>query len=181
MLRGKWGLAAAAAALVLMLGSVCLAETQGFGGVAWGTPAKELKHFLKLKTKGAVDYYINLNESFDLKGVDKPVVFYAFVDGRLYAAYVKLENAASFEALRQRLASKYGKPKLKQDGDTVVRRWKKGDVKVKLKSNPVTGTMKAGFYYTPLAESKKVLGRELAPSEFKELMKDYDREIIKFK
>lgn len=157
------------------------AKIDGFGGVAWGTPAGKLESFLKLKRIGAVDYYVNLNERYEIPGFPTPVVFYGFLDGKLYAAYVSLDSADAYAAVKKDLTGKYGAPKVKQESDTVVNSWQEGEVKIKLKADMKNAVMKLAYYYTPAAKDRNILSEELDAGSFKDLMKEWERDSIKLK
>ena len=177
----RWALLGILFPALLLLARTAPAQTPGFGGVAWGTPAGELESFLKLKRIGAVDYYVNLNERYEIPGFPKPVVFYGFLDGKLYAAYVRLDSAAAYASMKKDLTAKYGAPKVKQESDTVINRWQEGEVKIKLKADMKNAVMKLAYYYEPAGKDRNVLSEELDAGSFKDLMKEWERESIKLK
>jgi len=157
-----------------------LAQTETFNGVAFGTPAGELKSFIKLKNKGHIDYYVNLNESYKIPGFPNPVVFYGFVDGKLYAAYVRIDKADAYAALKKSLTDQYGKPKIKQEADTVINRWSKGGLTIKLKADMKNAVMRLAYYYEPVAEERNILSDELdSGMDFKDLMHEWQRQGLK--
>ncbi len=156
------------------------AGTESFNGVAFGTPAGELKSFLKLKSNGPIDYYVNLNESYEIPGFPNPIVFYGFVDGKLYAAYVRLDSANAYAALKKSLTGKYGKPKIKQDGEIVVNRWTTGDVTIKLKADMQNAVMRLAYYYEPAIKDRNILSEQLDTGmNFKDLMQEWQRQGLK--
>ncbi len=131
-------------------------EAASFAGTPFGTPRTSLPSFMTLKTVGHVSYAVNLNERYQVDG-RTPVVFYGFADGRLFAAYVKLDGVISPEAMIKRLVATYGRPQITIESGVRILRWRKGDLKVKLKSDPSAGSLKLGYYSiaygTPAARS----------------------------
>lgn len=139
-------LACVAIAAILATGTSAMArQPAGFAGTAFGTSLASLPSFMKLKTVGDVTYAVNLNEGYRLDG-RAPAVFYAFAAGRFFAAYVRLDGLISRNAMAKRLTAEFGKPALAVEGNLEVLRWRKGDVKVKLKYDAVTQSLKLGYY-----------------------------------
>lgn len=177
----RWALVLILFPAIVFCAQGAFAKIDGFGGVAWETPAGKLESFVKLKRIGSVDYYVNLNERYEIPGFPKPVVFYGFLDGKLYAAYVRLDSAAAYAALKKDLTDKYGAPKVKQEGDTVINRWQEGEVKIKLKADMKNAVMKLAYYYEPASKDRNILSEELDAGSFKDLMKEWEKENIKLK
>ncbi|MFP5258692.1 MAG: hypothetical protein ACLGQH_06680 [Acidobacteriota bacterium] len=137
----------ALAVCVLMAGTAMARQLDGFSGTAFGTPLAALPSFLTLKKDGNATYAVNLNEGYRLDG-RAPVVIYGFATGKLFAAYVRLDGVIDRNAMVQRLTAEYGKPSTAMDDGVEVLRWRKGKVKVKLKFNAATGSLKLGAYST---------------------------------
>lgn len=143
-MRG-WIVCVALAACVMLGGPAMARQPDGFAGTAFGTPLGALPSFMTLKKDGDVTYAVNLKERYRLEG-HAPVVVYGFARGKLFAAYVRLDGLIGRDAMVKRLTAEYGKPSVSMDGGVEVLRWSKGQVKVKLKSNAATGSLKVGYY-----------------------------------
>lgn len=143
-MRG-WIVFIALVACLMQGGPAMARQPNGFAGTAFGTPLTALPTFMTLKKNGTVTYAVNLEERYRLNG-HAPVVVYGFVAGKLFAAYVRLDGLIDRAAMVKRLESQFGKPSVTKDDGVTVLRWRKGKVKVKLKSNPATGSLKLGYY-----------------------------------
>jgi len=150
--------------LVILLAVPCLgaapqAITKGFGTVAWGEDVSKRQGFMKLRTDDGISYFVNLRESYEMKGFGKPTVFYGQSGGKLYAVHVRLKDASGYDDLAAELRKIYGAGKKAVEGDSSVIRWKKGPVRVKLKRD-LAGGMKLAFYYQPVASTLSLTQRE---------------------
>ena len=137
-----------ALAFCIMLGGTATAgQTDGFAGTAFGTPLAALPSFMPLKKDGSVTYAVNLKERYRVNN-QAPVVVYGFASGKLFAAYVRLDGLIERDAMAKRLTAEFGKPVAAADDGAAVLRWRKGKVKVKLKANAATGSLKLAYYST---------------------------------
>lgn len=135
-----------ALAFCIMLGGTALAgRSDGFAGTAFGTPLANLPSFMTLKKDGDVTYAVNLKERYRLNG-QAPLVVYGFASGKLFAAYVRLDGLIERDAMAKRLTAECGKPVAAEDAGVAVLRWRKGKVKIKLKANAATGSLKLAYY-----------------------------------
>lgn len=145
-MRG-WIVCIALAACLMVGGAAQARQFDGFQGTAFGTPLASLPSFMTLKKNGNVTYAVNLEERYRLNG-QAPVVVYGFASGKLFAAYIRLDGLIDRDAMVKRLTTEFGKPSITKDEGSEVLRWRKGKVKVKLKSNTQTGSLKLGYYST---------------------------------
>lgn len=174
-MRG-WMLFIVLAACVMFSGTAMARQPDGFSGTAFGTPLSALPSFMTLKKTGTITYAINLNERYRLDG-RAPVVVYGFASGKLFAAYVCLDGMSDREAMVRRLTTEFGKPTVAKDDGAEVLRWRKGKVKVKLKSNAATGALKVGYYSTAATGlSAKLL--DLDSVDLDGLVKQYEKDKI---
>jgi len=135
-----------ALAFCIMLGGTAVSgQSDGFSGTAFGTPLAALPSFMPLKKDGNVAYAVNLKESYRLNG-QAPVVVYGFASGRLFAAYVRLDGLIDRDAMVKRLTAECGRPSVATDGGAEVLRWRKGKMKIKLKSDAAAGSLKLAYY-----------------------------------
>ncbi|GAB6037263.1 hypothetical protein JCM15519_18220 [Fundidesulfovibrio butyratiphilus] len=121
----------------------------GIGNLTWGSELSKVKGFLKLKSADGIEYYVNLRSTAQFAGYKNPTLFYATVDGKLYAVHIRLENAA-YDKLRSDLTRAYGPGKMIREPEGEVMSWKVGHVRLKLKS-PAGPEIKLSAYYRPLA------------------------------
>lgn len=135
---------------ILAGGEALAGKTDGFSGTAFGTPLTSLPAFMILKSDGDATYAVNLKEGYRIGG-QAPVVIYGFAGGRLFAAYVRLDGLTSRDAMVKELSARHGKPSTSTEGGTETLRWRAGKTKIKLKSNPTTGSLKLGYYSTQQA------------------------------
>ena len=135
------------AALLLCAAASMAARTSqaSFDGLAFGTRRAGLSSFMTLKTTGTVEYAVNLSERYRVNG-QAPAVFYAFAGGRLFAVYVRLTDVISRADMAKRLTAEFGKPAMAVEGGVEVLRWRRGDLKIKLKYDPNGHTLKLGYY-----------------------------------
>ena len=137
---------------------------KGIGGVAWGAYPAKTQGFMKLKTLDGMDYFVNLRERLTIRGFAKPTVFYGALDGRLYAAHLRLKESGAYPALKAQLTAVYGPGKQKREDGGKVTRWKAGHVRVKLKLD-AGGETKLSFYYQPVAVTLAKGAREADPGQ----------------
>ena len=154
----RWGFLAAVLVVALLAGQAASArQMEGFAGTAFGSRLDALPTFMKLKTVGDVTYAVNLNEPFRING-KAPVVFYGFVRGRMFATYVRLDGIIPADVLAKRISADCGKPRITTDRGVEILRWRKGDLKIKLKFDPAAGSLKLAYYSTAFgAPAAKVL------------------------
>ena len=145
-MRG-WIVLVALAIGFLTGGEALAGKADGFSGTAFGTPLTSLPAFMILKSDGDVTYAVNLKEGYRI-GSQAPVVIYGFAGGRLFAAYVRLDGLTSRDAMVKQLSARHGKPSTATEGGVETLRWRAGKTKIKLKSNPATGSLKLGYYST---------------------------------
>ncbi|KHK01433.1 hypothetical protein [Desulfovibrio sp. TomC] len=166
-----------ALAMCVMLGGTAMArQPDGFAGTAFGTPLATLPSFTPLKKDGNVTYAVNLAESYRLNG-QAPVVVYGFASGKLFAAFVRLDGLIEREAMVKRLVEQYGQPVVAMDDGSEVLRWRKGKVKIKLKANAATGSLKLAYYSgaVPGPAAKRL---ELDNVDIDALVKLYEKDKI---
>ena len=107
----------------------------GFLGLKWRTRTSELTGYSKLREKGDLSYYGNLNKVFTIEDIRIPKVIYGFYTDRLFAVYLLIESPDAFARIRQYMISKYGDPKeiLTMKNEQTIYNWRHGTVKIKLK------------------------------------------------
>jgi len=132
---------------------------KGFGTTTWGEDLAKREGFLKLRSQEGVDYYVNLRERYDLAGSGKVTVYYGVVGGRLYAAHLRLGAGTDLSALAGELTRLYGKSKTTRQDGADTRRWKVGQVRVKLKGG-ASGEGRLSFYFQPVAAAEIAALRE---------------------
>ncbi|WP_428564876.1 MAG: hypothetical protein ACP59X_03015 [Solidesulfovibrio sp. DCME] len=133
-------------AVATAMGATAMArQAEGFAGTAFGTRLAALPSFMVLKKDGDVTYAVNLNERYRLDG-HAPIVIYGFAAGKLFAAYVRLDGVIGRDAMVKRLSADFGKPSLTVQSGVEVLRWRKGELKIKLKHTEATGSLKLGYY-----------------------------------
>ncbi|EHJ48148.1 hypothetical protein DFW101_2142 [Solidesulfovibrio carbinoliphilus subsp. oakridgensis] len=177
MRGGVWTLMAALAAALVVLGSGAAAEArqaEGFGGLPFGSERAKLGSFMTLKTVGDVEYAVNLNERYRING-QAPAVFYGFAGGRLFAAYVRLDGLVSRDEMARRLSADFGKPAVAVENGVEVLRWRRGDLKVKLKYDPAAGTLKLGYYSLVYGGPAAKALADPESAHFDEISKAYEK------
>lgn len=148
-------------ALFLCAGPVLAAKTAAppsFHGLTFGTNPAGQAGLTPLRSTGGVDYFFRAPEPFDIPGFEKPTVIYGAFKGRLFGVYVRLGKAETFAALEKTTTAKYGPPRKSVEGRSTVLRWKKGDLKIKLKLDPASGDMKLTYTYVPVAQEVEAAG-----------------------
>lgn len=175
----RWGFLVTALILgVLTTAPGALArETDGFAGTPFGSSLEALPSFMKIKTAGDVVYAVNLNEPFRVAG-KAPVVFYGFVQGRMFASYVRLDGIVSREQVARRLSATFGKPSLSVEGGVETLRWRTGDLKIKLKFDPTSGSLKLAYYSIQYGLPAALILPEPDAVDLDELARAYDKDKI---
>jgi hypothetical protein len=135
----------------------CLAQglQEGFSGIRWGTPIEELKQLQPVGSKGTVEYYLNPSVVHQFGDIEIPHVVYGFHGGRFFVAYAHIDTLEVFAQMKSQLQADYGIPMVKylsESGEPSEYRWKKGQLKLKLKVQKYTQKMKLGIYYTPISK-----------------------------
>ena len=128
---------------------------EGFSGIRWGTAIEELKQLESVGSKGSVDYYANRNVIHKFGDIEIPHVVYGFHGGHFFVAYAHIDTLEVFAQMNSRLQTDYGIPVVKylsESGEPSEYRWKKGQLKLKLKVQKYTRKMKLGIYYTPISK-----------------------------
>lgn len=168
-------LALVAALVVLGGGAAALArQADAFGRVPFGSERTKLGSFLTLKTVGDVEYAVDLNERYRLDG-QSPAVFYAFAGGRLFAAYVRLDGLVSRDEMARRLSADFGRPTRTVEGGVEVLRWRRGDLKVKLKYDAAADTLKLGYYSIAYGGAAAKALADPESANFDEISKAYEK------
>lgn len=171
----RGGVLVLALVVVLASGSAAMArQVEGFAGVAFGSARASLPSFLTLKTVGDVEYAVNLSESYRING-RAPVVFYGFAGGRLFAAYARLDGIVSRDEMARRLSADYGKPAIAVEGGVEVLRWRRGGLKIKLKFDPASGSLKLGYYALAYGGAAARTLAEPDAVDFEELSRTYEK------
>lgn len=164
-----------ALAVALADGSAAMArQAEGFGGIAFGSTRTSLPSFLTLKTVGDVEYAVNLSERYRINGL-APAVLYGFAQGKLFAAYVRLDGVVSRDEMARRLSGQYGRPTVVTEGGVEVLRWRRGDLKVKLKFDPATGSLKLGYYSLAYGGPAARVLAEPDFANFDEVARDFEK------
>ncbi|MHC1713648.1 MAG: hypothetical protein AB9872_15990 [Solidesulfovibrio sp.] len=149
----------------------------GFSGVAFGTKRSVLASFLTLKTMDHIEYAVNPAEPYRLNG-RTPVVFYGFADGRFFAAYVRLDGLISRDDMARRLTADYGKPATTMEGGVEVLRWRRGDLKIKLKADKTSGSLKLAYYSIAHGAAAAMALAEPDFVDFEELTRAFNKDSI---
>ena len=143
--------------LCVLATAPCFAQglQEGFSGIRWGASIEELKSLQPAGSKGTVDYYVHPHILHKFGDIEIPHVLYGFHGGRFFVAYAQIDTLEVFAQLKSRLQADYGIPEVKylaESGEPSEYRWKKGDLKLKLKVQKYTGKMKLGIYYIPISK-----------------------------
>lgn len=153
------------------------ARPASFAGIAFGSQRSALASFMTLKSLGDVEYAVNLSEHYRING-QAPAVFYGFAGGRLFAAYVRLTGVISPAEMAKRLTAEYGKPTITVAAGQEVMRWRRGDLKIKLKYDTATHSLKLGYYSIRYGQTS--LGTLVDPEaiDMDSLAKSYEKDKI---
>ena len=152
MKQFRW-IAAMAVCLMFIHTVVAAGDLQeGYAGIKWRTPISSLENFVKVGSKNKVDYYTNPSTRFTYAGIDIPRVTYGFYKDRFFSIHAQIDSIDIFARLKSELQSRFGNPVTwytSESGEPMVYRWKKDDIKIKLKTQKYTGKMKLSIYYGP--------------------------------
>lgn len=133
-----------ACAVTVFAGSECNA-------VPWGQPISAVEKITFDRAAGDVKYYkVSKVEPCGIFEIEKAEVTYAFINGKLYASIVEIDEAIDIKRVVSNLMDKYGLPDHKKENSWDVYRWETDTLKVKLKSQYSTDRVKIGTYYKPL-------------------------------
>jgi hypothetical protein len=126
---------------------------EGFAGIGWGADIAEQTELVKVDTRDNVDYYVNTAAEYTIGDVQIPHVVYGFYGGRLFAVFAMVDTLEVHAQLKGYLQSRFGLPLVEyaSEGRPTIYRWKKNNLKIKLKTNEYTRKMKLALYYTPIS------------------------------
>lgn len=165
-------------ALLLALATTARAELpdpeKGFGNLKWGETIAGNEEFFKIKSKGNADFYIRNKDPYTLYGQKMERVIYGARGGKLFAAYVHMEDKDVFEKLENDLSAHYGPAKRSTSEGVNILQWKRGEFKIKLKEYPETGSLKLAFYFAPLSSDVNMANIDLVMDKiYSDEMEDY--------
>ncbi len=132
-----------------------------FNGTPWGTHRDDLASFVKLKQKGNAEFYFDSEEDYRVEGFPQPRIVYGFLEDRLFAVYMDVDSPELYEKLLREKTALWGEPRIVDEQEVYVKQWRFKHLKVKLKQNKRTGSMKLAFYYMPLYEHVQLAGVEM--------------------
>ena len=143
--------------MILFIHIVAYADNlqDGYSGIKWGTGIENLKYFQKVGSKGKVDYYINPGVVHTFDNTDILHVTYGFYEGRFFSVFAHIDTLEVFAQIKNYIQSRYGIPVVKytsETGEPSIYRWKKENLKIKLKVQKYTGKMKLALYYSPISK-----------------------------
>ena len=138
----------------------------GFLGVKWATNISDLPDFKKLSGKDDVAYYENPTKIYTVFEVENPSVIYGFYKDKFFATYIQVDTFNIFNRVKDHISEKFGPPKtiLKMKSRQTIYRWKRQDIKIKLKHFEIEKKMKLAFYYTPLSNKLNAEQRGAVPT-----------------
>lgn len=174
----------AIAVTVLLLQSPVWAAplAEGFSGVKWGTSVEALGNFKEIRSRGEIGYYVNPDVLHTIGGFEVPQVIYGFYAKRLFAVYAQIESLEVYARIKNELQAHYGIPKVVYGatGQPEVYRWKRGQIKIKLKTDDSLRQIKVAVYYTPLSDKVNEADEEkYRESEIKFLPIERDKEPLR--
>lgn len=125
----------------------------GFMGYVWGSDISKYSGLKQLYSKGGLTFYSSPGESYVIEDVTIGDVIYGFYQGKFYAVYINLDSLDKFDVIERKMKASYGLPdhNLSSKEQVFTYKWKYRDVKIKLKTDQLTGTMKVAFYHMPTA------------------------------
>ena len=140
-----------------LIANPCSAQglQEGFSGIRWGSAIEGLRQLQHVGAKGHVEYFANPTRIHKFGDIEIPHVLYGFHGGRFFVAYAHIDTLEVFAQMKSKLQSDYGIPVVKyqsESGEPSEYRWKKGQLKLKLKVQKYTRKMKLGIYYTPISK-----------------------------
>ena len=147
--------------VVCLILIVCFIESaraddwqEGFSDMRWGMSIEQVPNLVKIGSKDKVTYYANPDVIHTIGDIEVPNVIYGFYDGRFFAVYAQIDTLEVFAQMRSMLQDRYGLPRVNygERGEPAIYRWKKNDLKIKLKTNEISFKMKLALYYAPLSD-----------------------------
>jgi hypothetical protein len=127
--------------------------TAGVHGMAWGSHAADHAQLTRIRTTGAVSYYVNRDMIYRAADQTVPGVVYGFYQDRFFAVYIRLRSPNQAYYTDKHFTAVYGPAKVSTNGAgrQTIYRWQDDDLKIKLKIDDAGGASKLGIYYKPLA------------------------------
>ena len=154
-----------ALAAALLFAAAALATTlpdpaKGFNDLKWGQDITGMDGFKKYRSKGNAAFYVRADDPFTIYNTKMPRVIYGTIGGKLFAAYVILDDSFIYKKLEGDLTRLYGAPVSKSNANADVMQWQSGDIKIKLKFEKNNKQFKLGYYYLPLSKNVKMANME---------------------
>ena len=154
--------------LVLLLTSPAAGQFEdGIHGMPWGSDIRRHDHLTKVREEGPLAYLVNTSMLYQVANQAVQRVVYGFFQGKLFAAYIQFQSPDQFHNTVQHFRDKLGEPKvtfIASDQQSIYR-WKKGEIKIKLKMKKNGQQKKMGIYYQPLSAKVNQAQRERPPAE----------------
>ena len=124
----------------------------GFFDIPWGGYLHKLGGFEPLAQESEISYYVKPDRVYRINDIEVANVVYGFYADRFFAVYISVDGIDVFAQLRKYITQKYGNPRIKMETrpQQTVYTWKHERIKIKMKHRELEGSMKLGFYYTPL-------------------------------
>ena len=124
----------------------------GFFDIPWGGYLNKLQGFEPLAQNSEISYFVKPDRVYKINDIEVENVIYGFYADRFFAVYISVDGIDVFAQLRRYITQKYGNPRIKMESrpQQTVYTWKHERVKIKMKHRELEGSMKLGFYYTPL-------------------------------
>jgi hypothetical protein len=124
----------------------------GFFDIPWGVYLNDLEGFEPLSQDTEIAYYVKPDRVYRISDIEVANVIYGFYADRFSAVYIAVDGIDVFGQLKKYITQKYGTPSIKMETrpQQTVYTWKHQRVKIKMKHRELEGSMKLGFYYTPL-------------------------------
>lgn len=170
--------------LVFFLGTTAGASDiqEGISHYKWGESSSRYPGLSKLGEKGEVSYYSKAGEKYTVGSVSIDKVIYGFYRDQLFGVYLNIDSIEVYDKLLSHMKSLYGLPAVKARADnSVVSKWKRKAVTVKLKFNEPARKMKLAYYYRPLSsELNAAQWEELDTSSFRFVPIEKDKKPEKF-
>lgn len=134
---------------------LCLAGSTVLAGedasIPWGEPVSVLDGHEFSHNSGDIRFYrVNETCPCPVARLEKTEVTYGYRDNKLAVRLVEIRKARDFRKVLGVLTETYGIPSYKEEEGWENYRWETDDLKVKLKSQRISGRMKIGMYYKPL-------------------------------
>jgi len=143
--------------LLLCTPALAMDLGEGFLGYRWKQDISKEEGFSLKHSAGIVNYYVDETKSYSISDMDSAYVVFGAVDNQLYAIFVGIETERGYERAKDYLLSRFGNPKVKQQGDVLEYSWIKYDltIRIKLKKDQSSGEMKMAIYYLPLIKGDR--------------------------